>query len=151
MTTTGQSRELTTLITGGFAKVPGGAVQQVLAKGTELQIVPEPTNPYDPHALQVWVSVEEIPQSQMQELADRLEGTGWDMAAVMEAERIQLGFVASSSGKPLQKLGWTIGNKEFIRGADDLGLPAEGPWPGRLGFTAEGLPLISLQVGEPSP
>lgn len=149
MTTTGQ--ELTTLITGGFGKVPGGAVQQVLAKDTRLEIIPEPTNPYDPHALQVWVSVEEIPQSQMQELADRLEGTGWDIAAVMAEGSIQLGFVASSSGKPLQKLGWTIGNKEFIRAAQELGFAAEGPWPGRLGFTAKGFPLISLQVGEPSP
>ncbi len=138
--------ELTTLITGGFARQPGNAVQQCLPSGCSLQIVPQPDNPYDPHALAVTVDPQEIPPGQYQELKDRLEGTGWELQDVLQGEAVQIGWVAATDGKPLARAGGGPGNREFAQAAQQLGLPVEGPWSARLSFSPSGLPLVSLAL-----
>lgn len=139
------TKHIATLITGSFAKLPGAQVLAVLPAGAKLRLVPEPENPYDAAAIRVECVQSAIPPSQYQELADRLEGTGWAISDVQELEAINLGFVAASDGKPLARAGLTVGNREVAARAQQLGL--EAPWDAELCFGPSGEPMLRLTAG----
>jgi hypothetical protein len=136
----------TTLITGAFARVPGRQLLEVLPRGAALQLVPEPDNPYDEHAIKVFAELTAVGASQLQELTDRLEGTGFDLEDCRNLGLIHLGYVAATDGKPLAKAGLTVGNREFAEAA--RGRALESPWQGELCFAADGSPMVRLIVKE---
>src|ERR1700733_2644142 len=112
--------EFITLITGGFARVPGKVIAAHLPQGVELMLEPE-DNPYDQWAIKVSVSAEEVPESEWDELRSKLEGYGhdWDElladAQAPDYRGIHIGYVAASDGKPLTKAGLTNGNRELLQ------------------------------------
>jgi len=134
-----------TLITGAFARLPGRQVLEVLPARASLLLVPEPENPYDSEAIRVEIDSAEIPHASHRELTDRLEGTGWSLADVLQnGEAIHLGYVAASNGKPLLRAGLAVGNREFNDAANRRQLTA--PYSGKLCFAADGAPMVELQL-----
>lgn len=135
------SKVLTSLLVGSHFKVPGKQVLAALPAQTVLRLEHETDNPYDEFVLKVMVAASSIPDSQQDQLASALEGTGHDLADIFAAEEVQLGFVAATGGKPLSKTDY-IGNREFLQA---MGESSE-PCFAKLAFSSKGEPLVVLTV-----
>lgn len=136
---------LTSALVGGHFRPPAKQVLTALPSGTTLALIPEPENPYDPHALKACLFIAGVDKMSWPEIEAALEGTGTTLDELLEAEEpLQLGFVAASGGKPLAKAGLTDGNQEF--------LTAMAAWPehvAKLAFAADGNPRVLLLEQEP--
>lgn len=94
-------------LVGAYHRPPAKQVLATLPVGTTLLLVAEPENPYDPKAVKVLVDLKEVfPLTRFEELVQALEGTGTEAHELMAAGAgpLQLGYVADSDGKALQKL-----------------------------------------------
>lgn len=92
---------MTTNVTGeirgmGFHP-PAKALIKRLPTGTQLELVREPENPYDPNAIQVWVAPAVLPEDQRAEFEMELAGWGKTLEEFLEAPQWMLGFVAKET------------------------------------------------------
>ena len=71
---------------------PANAILCVLPVGTELELLPEPTNPHDANAIMVYVAGENVPQSE--ELDSLAMGYGETAFTIHEMKYILLGYIA---------------------------------------------------------
>lgn len=134
--------KLTISLVGMHFRPPAKQLISVMPAGARLQLVPEPDNPYDPKAVQVWGSVREIPPGQYDVLESALVGTGHDIREVREQNDFHLGYLADSDGKVTRG---KPGNREAAVLAGGVG------WSGvqaRLGFNPDGKPTVELESME---
>lgn len=126
------------LLVGMHFRPPAKLVLEALRGGTSLRLIPEPSNPYDAFAIQVWVATSSIPESQQESLREKLPEMGWTLDGLFELETIQLGYVAASGGKPLAASGLAAGSGEFAEALHETNGVA------RLGFLPTGTPTVEL-------
>lgn len=137
------TKVLTSLLVGGYHRPPAKLLLEHLPGGTPLLLQPEPDNPYDSSAIKVFIEPLMIPESQHSALADRLPLCGFTLEQVMSGGAVQLGYVAASGGKPLQKApSGYVGNAEFLQ---MMGLRPEAN-DAALAFTPAGAPAIMLRA-----
>lgn len=74
-------------IVGAHFRPPAKALCATLGQGSIVRLVPEPTNPYDAHAVAVWVHIGQI--HDREELATLAAGYGYDL------EQLDLGTTSS--------------------------------------------------------
>lgn len=132
-------------IVGMHFRPPAKQVIHALPAGTALRIVPEPDNPYDEKALRVEVHGRDISLDADVGLIEALEGTGHQIEDLFgprpdesdwEPPAFHLGYVADSDGAVIRKIGGA-GNREIA---------ACGVTSGRLGWSADGQPMIQVEV-----
>lgn len=127
-------------LVGMHFRPPAKVILASLPAGAGLQLELEPENPYDPKALRVLVSPDEIPAGQHESLAEALPASGHELHEVLAGEPVWLGYVADSDGKICQTARLP-GNREL--GEAMLSGP---DWTCRLGFDATGKPLVVMIV-----
>ena len=136
-------KTLSTLLVGMHFRPPAKQTVSCLPSGTPLRLQPEPDNPYDPEALQVWVRSAHIPESQWEALGDALQGTGFSLEDLLAQDEWHLGYVARSGGKPLEKAGLAAGNAEF-----SAALAEHPDATASLSTHLDGAPMVQLFWGE---
>lgn len=112
---------------------PAVPLLNALPQGAELSLIPEPSNPYDEKAVQVWMKFSSIPESQHEDLAMHSAGFGFELDALREQEDWMLGFVAKTENRAL--------HDELIAGRG---------YTATLGFNAEGKPKVEIELLEPA-
>lgn len=126
-------------IVGMHFRPPATQVLARMAVGTELTLVIEPGNAYDPFAVQVWGDPASVPEELHAELAEAILGGGFDLGEVLAGGAIQLGYIGASDGKVCKKYAW-VGNKELPKRV------AQGALMGRLGLMSNGSAGVELSV-----
>lgn len=107
-----------------------------LAGLTEVQLTPEPDNPYDPGAVKVTVQKASLAcHDDPEELDGQLAGYGLSLESL--PDDIMLGHLAASGGKPLEKAQQV---SPSLRG----NLDAAGYETGRLLFGGNGQVLVEV-------
>lgn len=139
-------------IVGAYHRPPAKQTLAVLPAGSQLELVPEPENPYDSKAIQVRVRLYEVmPIGQVGALAQALEGTGYEVNELCSAsaDALQLGYIADSDGKALAKLAVATPG---LSGNREVGVVlAEAPVVlATLAFAATGQPLVRVIASEGS-
>lgn len=118
-------------IVGMHYRPPAKAIIQCLPAGALLKAIPEPDNPYDPHAIKVTVAVaEELPKEQEDELANIAQPYGYTLEEILWQNEWHLGYIPKETALHLAPL------------------MAGRTWTGNLGFNAKGAPTITIM--EPS-
>ena len=140
----GAKTVLVSLLVGAHFRPPAKLIIEALRAGTPLVLIPEPENPYDTNAIRVELPAGSIPESQHDQLRAALPSMGFDLDELLASpDRLFLGYVAASGGKPLAQAGLTQGNIEFAKA---IGLD----WPAsaRLGFLPDGRATLTLEAKE---
>lgn len=130
------------LIAGAYFRPPAKQILAVLPAGAELWLEAEPENPYDCFAMKVMCRPQEIiPESQLDLLAQSLEGTGSDIEEVMNATGLQLGFLAAQGNKNLGSYASNVAIAEFM---------GKSQGEVRLSFAPDGRALVAVTRYEES-
>lgn len=140
---------LTSLLVGAFHRPPAKQVIAVLPAGCPLILEEDFGNPWDEgNAIKVLVAPSAIPESQHQILALTLMGTGTEIDELLAGAPIQLGFVAAAKNKSLVATSYVsnLAFGEALGGEANLENWNSAPI-GKLGFTPEGKPTVSLDSG----
>lgn len=147
-----QMTKLVSILVGAHFVPPAKVLLEHLPGGAALRLVPVEDNPYDEHAVEVWVDGlgEAVPEGQRAELGAKLPGMGYELAEVLASEAgFRLGHVAASDGKPINKAlivrADLVGNREFRA----LAVKTPGGWAGlraTLGFDGAGLVLVEVEA-----
>lgn len=139
---------ITCPLVGDHARQGAKTILAHLPSGTALHLDPEPDNPYDSQAVKVSICpTQDIPEGQLSALAEELPASGLELEWVMGQEEFQLGYIAASGGKPLQRerdaTGLDLqGNSKALEAMSDPGYTA------RLGFGPAGKPIVHIGYGE---
>ena len=116
------STTLISLLVGAHFRPPAKLLLGHLPSGARVTLEPEPDNPYDEHAVKVWISPDEIPATEHEALAAELPGFGMSLEELLATSRVHLGYVAASDGKPLaigrERRAGLVGNRE-VAGAKE--------------------------------
>lgn len=119
-------------LVGAHYRPPAKALLEVLRAGTQLRLVPEPDNPFDPNAIKVEVErqvLRDLSESVQRALEADLARFGFELADVLgEGPPWHLGYVARQQAAEFAPQ---------LRGAEH---------PAVLSFAANGSPQISIQV-----
>lgn len=95
-------------LVGAHFRKPAPAILGVLPLGHPLILEPEPTNPYDPNAIKVNISIDSIrqlPQEVQNELDVRAAGSGHSLEEILNhPEDFHLGFVAKEETEKLHPI-----------------------------------------------
>ena len=139
---------LRSLIVGSHFAPPAKAMLEHLPSGAPLRVQLENDNPYDEHAILVYVRPEAVPESQHAELVVKVPGMGLDWGELLAAnDWLVLGHVAASDGKPLTKAKATdaglVGTREFREAIAQEGENI----PARLEFSGGGEALVVIGNG----
>jgi hypothetical protein len=155
------TKVLSSLLVGAFFRPPAKAIMEHAPANAKLELVPEPENPYDALAIRVLFNLTQVPESQHEALRLKLPGTGhdWD-ELVGSGESLFVGYVCTEHNKDLFKARQVllqqgqiaeaealVGNETIGAACRDLGDP---PWQAKLGFSAEGKPMVKLEVPAPA-
>jgi len=134
------------LLTGSRFVPPALVVLGCLPEGTRVELVPEPSNPYDALAIKVVLEHPHLVISDrvLESRAEDLASCGSSPTDVLMASSIPLGHIAASSGKPLEKarsaapraFGPIVGTEELASGLR--------PDHGRLHFSGENIWITLL-------
>lgn len=133
-------------LVGARQRPPAQALLEALPAGAQLGLQPEPENPYDSSAVRVMVGPEEISWSQ--ELEEKLEGYGFTREELEAVELIQLGYLAASGGKPLEKARQAVDGAGLVGNAEVLEATAGQVFEAMLGFSMSGAPEVRITVKE---
>jgi len=142
------TKTISTYIVGSHFRPPAKQLLTVIPIGSELQLVPEPENPYDPHAIKVLVSLRETyPIARWVQLDEALEGTGWTSRQIMEQESISgpthLGYLPQSGGKAARG---GPGNREVINAI--AGPDGDRTFNASLSTAPDGSPAVIITINE---
>ena len=117
---------------------------------TPLVLRPEPDNPYDPKAIQVWLDNAHLVIPDTEEVANALAGCGMEHTDLPDS--FHLGYLADSDGK----LGKAAGNREahqliqgLVPGVEDVleaWAAAQGRFTAELGALPSGAPCVTLEA-----
>lgn len=124
-------------LVGSYHRPPANGVISVLPLGARLRLKPEPDNPYDQQAIQVWVGTEEIPTSQYDRLAEAVDGYGFSLEEILARDEWWLGYIANSP-KTGGKKASELCEKATASEMDLEKIEA------RFGLSADGKPQVQL-------
>ena len=116
----------------GF-RPPAKAIIEALRPGAELKLVREPSNEYDPHAVQVWVEPSQVREEDHENLAIGLGGYGQTLETFLEAPQWFLGYVG----------------KEWAQHVSPILAQPGVEYTAKLGFNAKGKPTAEIKVEAP--
>jgi hypothetical protein len=122
------SKSITAPLVGTHFHPPAKAVLPLLASGTALTLLPEPTNEYDPFAVRVLVAPEAIAPQHHPDLELHLPGWGLELSEVLAAP-IFLGYIARTHSQVM------------VRALE------QSPATASLGFSPEGKPQVHASFG----
>lgn len=115
-------------IVGAHFRPPAKQLLAAIAGGTDLALIPEPENPYDPNAVRVVLCGESITVDD-ETLMDQLAGTGYDIDDIRSGV-FHVGYI------PKTEAVWV---QPRMAGA---------PAAGVFAFTMEGKPAVTFELGE---
>jgi hypothetical protein len=114
-------------LVGAHFRPPAKAILQILPGGAPLILRCEPTNPYDPNAVQVLVESKSIPEDTHEDLGMHAQGYGFDLEAILAAEEWHLGYVKATEALWLHR-------------------KLQGDHPASLGFLLNGNPAVNVEL-----
>lgn len=117
-------------IRGAGFRPPAKAILESLRAGAKLELVREPSNKYDIHAVQVWVKPGAVAEEDREDLEMRLAGYGKTLEDFDEPPSWFLGYVG----------------KEWAQAVSPA-LQAHGGYSARLCFTGAGKPACDIEIG----
>jgi hypothetical protein len=124
-------------LVGMHFRPPAKAILQHLPADCPLQVVPEPDNAHDEHALQVFVKSADIPASQHEDLASAAQLFGHSIEDILAQEQWHLGYVKATEALHLQP---RIMQLAADTNTDEICVPAT------LTFGASGKPLVTMEL-----
>jgi hypothetical protein len=133
-------------LVGMHFRPPAKALIQSLSSGYPLELRPEPSNPYDPNAVAVWLDARFLNDDAIDELTSTLPGTGHDIEELLATRWWQLGYMAREHAALHQRdiAQIIIGHNE------DADVSGEGfiwnGYPATLTFTGDGKPLVTFNI-----
>lgn len=136
-TTEPKAPTLVGLLVGMHFYPPSKLLLANLPAGTSLRLEPEPTNPYDEHAIKVLVEPSAVPEDLREATAGDLAGHGYTWEELLAEGERQIGHVAKTGGKPLEGTGYS-GNLEIA-----------GARRATLGFDGQGRAILRIGPKEP--
>lgn len=80
-------------IVGAHFRPPAKAILEVLPTGAELELRPEPSNPFDPNAIQVIVASSQIPPERYTDLELSASGYGFSLDDILDSDFWHLGYL----------------------------------------------------------
>jgi len=136
--------KLTGLLVGTHFHPPAKLVLSVLPAGAALRLQPEPDNPWDEDAIQVFCAPTAVAASQRTFLAEQLPLFGTTIEEFDAGGEVLMGHVAASGGKPLAKARATT--PELVGTLEFGSQVAQGNCVAQLAFDAAGQALIVLAL-----
>ena len=131
-------------IMGAHFRPPAKAILQSLPSDQTLELRPEPSNPYDPNAVGVWIDAAGIPQEALEELSSTLPGQGCDVETLLEQGWWHLGYIPKEKAADLQTpIGLAIDANNSA--AEDEYQIWSG-YPAHLTFTGDGKPAVTFNL-----
>lgn len=97
-------------IVGAFHRPPAQALIDVLAVGTPLFLMAEPTNAYDANAIQVYLESHNIPAEAHPSLEEAIARFGLDLDTVLSQDQWHLGYVPKEFAAQLRAAGTIMPN-----------------------------------------
>lgn len=122
---------LTAEIRGMGFHPPAKAILECLRAGAQLELVREPTNKYDPNALQAWIKPSTVQDEDRANLEVLLAGFGKSLEDFDEPPGWMLGFVGKEWAKEISPM-------------MDQGALTQAT----LSFSGAGKPQAEIEVGE---
>lgn len=109
----------TFLLVGTHFHRPSKVLLAAMIQDTPVELRREPENPYDEHAVAVYVDQEKLDLFLLGQLVGDLEASGYTLRDVVRQPRWKLGHMGASGGKPLLKAmretGTTLlGNRDLL-------------------------------------
>ena len=120
------TKSISAPLVGMFFRPPAKAILAHLPSSCPLEIQPEPENPFDVNALQVFVRSADIPAAQHEDLRADAAGMGFDLETILGEAEWHLGYIARASAQH-----WV---HHF----------SPGRTPAKLTFTSEGTPQVTI-------
>lgn len=102
-------------IVGMRFRPPAQALTDTIAVGTPLVLLAEPTNPYDPNAVAVWLYSRDIPEGAHATLEALLPRFGTDLETVLATEVHHLGYIPKDLARDMKEKG-VIDDTTELRG-----------------------------------
>jgi len=124
------TKSISAPLVGMFFRPPAKAILAHLPSSCPLEIQPEPDNPFDENALQVFVKSTDIPPSQHEDLRADAAGMGFDLEAILAQPEWHLGYIARAVAA------------HWVR------FFSEGRTAAKLTFTFEGVPQVTVSQSE---
>src|SRR6266436_929887 len=90
---------------------PARTILAILPIGTELELIPEPENPYDPNAIMIWINGQMIPKQCHIELESLASGYGFSADQIVN-EYWHLGYIPRELAARMQP--FTICKGKFM-------------------------------------
>jgi len=127
-------------LVGAHFRPPAKALLAALPADHPLILSPEPTNPYDPNAIAVFLSSKTVNQDILSELSDTLPPMGCDVETFLSQPLWHVGYMAKEHAanhhQPIAHLM-----------ACELEACGEAtPFPARLGFTGDGKYVVRFEI-----
>lgn len=91
---------LTFPIVGAYYHKPAQSILSVLALGTELWLHPDPSNPYDSHAVEVILKAGNLSEAALAILAEKLPYDGFTIDQFLSWSQVMLGFLSRGAATP---------------------------------------------------
>jgi len=131
---------LTCTLVGMHFRPPAKAILANLPAGAQLDLVPEPDNMYDEHAVKVVVDPGEVPSTQYEELDNAMAGQGHDSAEFLKGPPFHLGYIGSKPGRkgPMPGITYAPDLAPVLAQADD--------YKAELGFDLSGDPIVYVTI-----
>ena len=149
-------------IVGAHFRPPAKALLACLPAGAPIWLLPEPTNPYDAHAVKLLVNAAAYPPGVWDELVTQAAGYGFDADQLCAGEVGANGDATTHGTMP--EIGWwhigyipaqkpgkdgePLAKADIVWNMDQL--PAGG-CSGRLTFDATGTPMVTVAPWPPEP
>lgn len=133
-------------LVGSHFRPPAKALLASLPAGHPLELRPEPSNPYDPNAIAVYLDAHTLPREAKDELALTLDGTGFDLDDLHEQRDFHVGYMAREHAAEHH-----VNIKEAIHAIkEDAFTSGEGPFAdgleAKLSFSGAGNYLIAFNI-----
>lgn len=81
-------------LVGSHFRPPAKVLLASLPAGHPLELRPEPSNPYDPNAIAVYLDAHTLPAEAKEELVNTLDGSGFDLDDLHEQRDFHVGYMA---------------------------------------------------------
>jgi hypothetical protein len=119
-------------IVGAFYRPPAKAIMDVLPIGTKLTLLAEPDNNFDPNAIAVWLSSEDIPKVCYDRLEETLPDHGVTLESLLMTPDWHLGYIPRDLAATLKANGTVTDNS---------------PVTGSFSLSPNGSPRVRLNGG----
>lgn len=132
-------------LVGMHFRPPAKALIQSLPSGYPLELRPEPSNPYDPNAVAVWLDARFLNDDAIDELTSTLPGMGHDIEELLATRWWQLGYMAREEAAIYQpEIGPLV--YAMAENAMENDQPHVSGYPATLTFTGDGKPLVTFNI-----